>query len=433
MPAERQKKVAAPARRKASKRPPTKTPPAKSPRPKAAKGTRRVGRTAAVPAVAAGPSLTEMPVLVVGDHPAASFCALLLKEAKIDVALVDIGSTPGGDRLVTINPAFFKLHKSLESLRSKLDLTAVTYARFLGPNGEEAHSRPSPSVSKKPGNEALAYIGSMLEVRQAMRQLALDAGVPRVEAKLEAEAVDERGAHVLVNGEHLVPRILAVADPLSDESGAILEIPRFPGRGSSVQATARLAGSDGLFGAGADEEAIVLSLDLGRRLQWGWLLRRRDEAQLCVQCPPEGDVPALMEEWTQILRRQGVLAPDVQPDLASLRVADLPLGGALMRDVVARRTLLFGPAGGFYSASGEDVYPACWSAKYAAEIAAKAVKADHPQDALGAYRGRWGSTLGDYLRGPQQNLRFLLPLVYKNPVMTDRLVEAILLGRSLVK
>ena len=105
----------------------------------------------------------------------------------------------------------------------------------------------------------------------------------------------------------------------------------------------------------------------------------------------------------------------------------------LLRDVVARRTLLLGPAGGFYSASGEDVYPGCWSALFAAEVAAKAVKARHPQDVLGAYRGSWGSTLGDYLRGPQQNLRFLLPLVYKNPVMTQRLAEAILLGQSLVK
>jgi hypothetical protein len=152
-----------------------------------------------------------------------------------------------------------------------------------------------------------------------------------------------------------------------------------------------------------------------------------------VQCPPEEDVPALVEEWTMVLRRHGVLSGAAEPDISTLKICDLPLGGALLRDVVARRTLLLGPAGGFYSASGEDVYPGCWSALFAAEVAAKAVKARHPQDVLGAYRGSWGSTLGDYLRGPQQNLRFLLPLVYKNPVMTQRLAEAILLGQSLVK
>ena len=44
-----------------------------------------------------------------------------------------------------------------------------------------------------------------------------------------------------------------------------------------------------------------------------------------------------------------------------------------------------------------------------------------------------GLTLGDYLRGPQQNLRFLLPLVYRNAIMTARLADAILLGKSVVR
>jgi len=55
------------------------------------------------------------------------------------------------------------------------------------------------------------------------------------------------------------------------------------------------------------------------------------------------------------------------------------------------------------------------------------------QDSIQVYRQKWGTTLGDYLRGPQQNLRFLLPLVYRNPVMTSRLAEAILSGKSVVR
>jgi flavin-dependent dehydrogenase len=112
---------------------------------------------------------------------------------------------------------------------------------------------------------------------------------------------------------------------------------------------------------------------------------------------------------------------------------DLPLAGALAQEGVANRALLIGPAGGFYTACGEDLYPACWSAIFAAEIAKKALKEKHLQDALQAYRHKWGATLGDYLRGPQQNLRFLLPLVYRNKVMTARLAEAILYGKSVVR
>ena len=104
-----------------------------------------------------------------------------------------------------------------------------------------------------------------------------------------------------------------------------------------------------------------------------------------------------------------------------------------MQEGVANRTLLIGPAGGFYNACAEDIYPTCWSAVFAANVVTNALQARHLQDALGAYRQTWGATLGDYLRGPQENLRFLLPLVYRNPVMTARMGEAILSGESVVR
>jgi flavin-dependent dehydrogenase len=120
-------------------------------------------------------------------------------------------------------------------------------------------------------------------------------------------------------------------------------------------------------------------------------------------------------------------------DLEGAQTLELPLAGALVQEAVANRALLIGPAGGFISACGEDVYPGCWSAVIAAETAREALGQVHVQDALRAYRQRWGATIGDYLRGPQQNLRFLLPLVYRNPMMAARLREAILLGKSVVR
>lgn len=119
--------------------------------------------------------------------------------------------------------------------------------------------------------------------------------------------------------------------------------------------------------------------------------------------------------------------------MAQAESIDLPLTGALAHEGVASRTLLVGPAGGFYSATGEDIYPNCWSAVFAADAIKKALREVHLQDALQPYRQKWRTTLGDYLRGPQQNLRFLLPLVYRNQVMTTRLSEAILLGKHVVR
>ena len=369
-------------------------------------------------------------VVVIGAHPAAWLCGILLHAAGAECAITDAGTTPNLDRLVTLNPGFFSLHKSLEPLRKSLKLQPVRQTRFLGPGGEEA-------TSKAGKGDPLCYVVEMNALRDAVRDLALKAGVALLEGTPSAEAVDESGILLRVGRRSMRPKLLAVCDPMDADSAALLDIPAFTRDGHHVvQTTAHLvARGHPILARDADgPDTLVMTLDLEGSLAWGWLLRLGDEVQLCVQGEPGKDIgERLLDRWAGMLRERGVLDADASPDGRTLRTQPLPLGGALQRDVVARRAVLFGPAGGFYSASGEDVYPACWSAKFAADAAAKASKADHPQDALAAYRGKWGSTLGDYLRGPQQNLRFLLPLVYKNPPMTDRLANAIHRGESLVK
>jgi hypothetical protein len=180
-----------------------------------------------------------------------------------------------------------------------------------------------------------------------------------------------------------------------------------------------------------------MSLDLKGELCWGWLLCKGEECQMAAAQPVEmvGKVsPAqLVGEWAKVLHQHGVLKELPVVTAAGVESIDLPLAGALAHEGVANRTLLIGPAGGFFSATGEDIYPACWSAIYAADVLKKALKEPHLQDALSNYRQVWRTTLGDYLRGPQQNLRFLLPLVYRNQVMTARLTESILQGKSVVR
>jgi len=75
----------------------------------------------------------------------------------------------------------------------------------------------------------------------------------------------------------------------------------------------------------------------------------------------------------------------------------------------------------------------CWSAIYAAQAIQHALKERHLQDALNVFRSSWRTTLGDYLRGPSVNLRYLLPLIYRNPVMTERISESILMGKGVVR
>jgi flavin-dependent dehydrogenase len=140
----------------------------------------------------------------------------------------------------------------------------------------------------------------------------------------------------------------------------------------------------------------------------------------------------MLQKWIDVLVAHKVIKKPAV-DFSEMVSMELPLAGALSQEGVANRTLLIGPAGGFYTACAEDIYPNCWSAVCAADVAKKAITQRHVQDALQMYRHEWGATLGDYLRGPQENLKFLLPLVYRNSVMTARLAEAILFGKSVVR
>jgi hypothetical protein len=187
-----------------------------------------------------------------------------------------------------------------------------------------------------------------------------------------------------------------------------------------------------------DKPMLPMSLDLSGKLTWAWMLPGVDEVQLAVEQPlddTEKNPPrALIEKWVVILRKHGLIkadAPAVKTD--SMESIDFPAAGALAREIIANRTLLFGPAGGFYTACLEDLYPNCWSAVFAVEAVREAIKEPHLQDALQPYRQKWGTTLGEYLRGPQQNLRFLLPLVYRNPTMTRLMGESILQGKPVVR
>jgi len=181
---------------------------------------------------------------------------------------------------------------------------------------------------------------------------------------------------------------------------------------------------------------VYMSLDLGGKLTWAWMLMSGDEAQLAVEHSadaPEPTPAALIRTWADVLMRHQILKTIEGLGLNELHTLSVPSAGALSREVIGNRTLLFGPAGGFYTACLEDLYPNCWSALFAVDAVCTALKEPHLQDALQPYREKWGTTLGEYLRGPQQNLRFLLPLVYRNPVMTGRMAESILQGKTVVR
>ncbi len=369
-------------------------------------------------------------VVVLGNHPAAHVAALELAEADVRVAIVDLGTTPLPDRLVSLNPGFFGLSKSLEAIRSELTTHAIRGIEFIGPDGVIATTTENVAakLTTPRKDDPLSSIVSLAGLISATRRLAVEAGVTTLTGTIEAEEIRESGVALRIGRQRLTPKLLIVVDPLPVELATAIGAPHAGVHAEQpcMLTTFELAGM-------AAPRTMAMALDLGDHLAWGWLMGVDGRTQICVQHPSNGDSTGLLREWLGRLQRAGRLDSKITIDGRGVKTRPIYPGGALQRDVVARRTLLAGPAGGFVSSTGEDVYPSCWSAVIAAEVAAKAVKATQVQDALGHYRGKWGGSLGEYLLGPQQNLRFLLPLVFKNPVMTDRLAESIFRGQSLVK
>lgn len=368
-------------------------------------------------------------VLVLGEHPSAYFAAALVHlTAKLRVAHAAIPGDEEVERLVVINPAFFGLHPMLEPLRRKLEMTAVYGLAFLSDD---------PAVrSEHRSKSALAYVASYKTVRSALAKVAEANGVELLTPKhLEIHRLDEAGIDVTAGKAHLRPKMLIVAGHLPPAQAKTLGVPDAWGADIVHRYTfVRLAGAKWAdLGA---RPIVPMSLNLKETLCWAWLLPGPKGMQLTVEEPVEmvhklrpGE---LLAHWAGVLEAHGILKKSDVP-LDEAESLDLPLAGALAHEGVANRTLLIGPAGGFYSACTEDIYPNCWSAVFAADAIKKAVKEPHLQDALQPYRSKWRTTLGEYLRGPQQNFRFLLPLVYRNEVMTTRLTECILLGKSVVR
>ncbi len=367
-------------------------------------------------------------VLVIGSHPSALLAAILLVgKPAISVLHASPPITPS-QRLVLINPEFFELHPALGALRRKLDMTTTYGLRFLS---------DQPGIfSESRGKSAMAYVASYSQVQQAMFRIAENAGVAMLKpAPITIRSIDETGLDATIGIQTVRARALILSDPVDAAHGRLLGIPEawepeVPHRYSF----GRLKRGCGI---NLDARPIVpMSLNLGNTTLWSWLLPCRNTAQLAVCQPRESSMPApeeLLRRWVKMLREANILgSTGGDLPLESVESCTLPLAGAMAHEGVANRALLIGPAGGFYSASAEDIYPNCWSAVFAAEVIQKALREQHLQDALQPFRHRWRTTLGEYLRGPQQNLRFLLPLIYRNQVMATRLTESILLGKSVV-
>lgn len=371
----------------------------------------------------------QLDVLVLGHHPAAHLAAALLRfKSSLHVMHATIPGESPDERLCLVNPALFSLHPMLSPLKRKLGGVAVMGARFLADD-------PATS-SEHRGKSAMAHVVTLASACEAMMKLAREKDVQLVAPRhIELHGVDESGVAISIGGNRLHPKAVILAGPLEARQEKMLGLPETWDRESLRRYTwCVLKDTSKPLG---EKPLVPMSLDLRGLLAWGWALPGDGVLQLAVAQPiasVAAHPPAeLLKFWLRVLHSHGCLTEVTTIPAGDIRSVEMPMAGALMHEGVANRTLLVGPAGGFYSASGEDIYPNCWSAVHAADCLKTALAERHLQDAIEVYRRSWRTTLGEYLRGPQQNLRYLLPLIYRNQVMTTRLAEAILQGKNIVR
>ena len=178
--------------------------------------------------------------------------------------------------------------------------------------------------------------------------------------------------------------------------------------------------------------AVILGLD--DRGSFGFCGQSKDRCTLSVNFVGEATpvVPTLVQ-LCKIAAAKGLMPRDLSSQAAQAKPIRCPAGWALDMDThVAKHTLLVGDAGGFVAAaSNEGIYPAMWSAKIAADVIDKALGSPYSQDELMTYDTLWRMQIADHLRSPHTDIRFLLPLIFSNQAMADRMAAAFFFGENI--
>ena len=175
--------------------------------------------------------------------------------------------------------------------------------------------------------------------------------------------------------------------------------------------------------------AVVLGRSVGAQL--GTLITGHDRIRVTISGSAEpNELMRTLRDFCADAIEHGVI-PKTAAEVQAGGI--MPAAAALELDThVGKRCLLIGDAGGFLTAfSNEGLYPAMRSGMLAAEVAADALQADLPQDALSAYSIVWRQELADYLRMPNADLGLLLPLIFRSEAMATRVARAFLLGADL--
>lgn len=350
-------------------------------------------------------------IVVLGAGAAGATCAALAAQRGLNVAIID----PVDPRRQAQARPEWMTRPALSILEGlQVDTSALTSSPI---SGAVFHSANLDRTAETTEAEPPAYRIDYAALTQALAERAVGLGVRSLLGVAPVKVqVREREVNILLEDNDSVQgRFLVVATGTGRTSGT--------NDGGEGRWLAQLHWP--LTKGKSDDRFHWV---LGRQgLVW-WQTREHLVVNLCERGNREA-VAALLQDFL-IEARETRLLPAV-PDDAASTVRPLPAVSALEMDsLVDKGMLRIGDAGGFVSfASMEGIYPAMWSAKLAVDVAAEAVHSAQPQDTLQEYDRRWRTAMAEYLRPPDIETPFLLPLVFSNRQMAARLAAAFWRGQ----
>lgn len=365
-------------------------------------------------------------VLVAGAGPAGSTAANLLAAKGHQVVLVDRDAFPrevscGGWLNALATPLLEQLGVKARSFSARTcsDITFYT---------EDLSESATPKFPSAPGsliNRAAFDHKLVTAAKKQGAKLVLGSAVVGADFGESCVAVE------LADGRRLEAKLMVLA---TGRASALLERFRFGTatggpRLWTAQVEAPLKGKDA---PKRPRMAVVLGLE--RTASFGVLCVAPDRMSVSVTCSGERDraVTALMRLCRQSFEKELVPLDLTRAASAIQPVATAASAALDVETHVGKHLLVIGEAGGFVAAvSNEGIYPSMWSAQIAAEVVECALKSVHSQEELMAFDSQWRIQMADYLRSPHTDIQFLLPLIFSNQPMADRMGTAFFSGDNI--
>ena len=376
-------------------------------------------------------------VIIVGAGPAGSTCARLLADRKHRVLLLDRSRFPrdkpcGGWVNLKVFEEFPELEKLRNSLGPRDRLVEEPFRGLVFHNSDFSRE----AVFSSRGVVGYTVLRKQFD-KHLLRLAAERDDYVQVVERQEVVAVEmgEQGVVAVTrSGRRFEGRILVGAD------GAHSTIARLTGLSEGWPADRQIVclvkeiEVDGrtLDRTCGKQRKIHICIGYRGLAGYAWAFPKRNTINVGIGCRADAapELDAVYARWVADLQRGGLLPEKAG---AGKPVAGMvPAGGAIEYEGhVGKRVLLIGDAGGFVSAaSGEGIYPAMLSARVAATCLDQALRAAQPQDVLMDFKFAWRQAFAEYIQMPNANLALLLPLIYDNQELCNRLAQCYLFGKN---